>query len=500
MMKSETYLPLLHQTLLGNTNYYLKDIYIPPSLDDDGKRTLSIHLGDGFCKWQPPQYDVPADIDFHKTLVTGFPAGDKRMVYLQMEALAGFPAKDEWDFAYLGMSNHPFIKGNYPHHEGIWGWGTAADQVVMMIPHIRRAMVEYHDILWDLGYATTWEEAFSKSDNLYERPPSDDEYYEWRDIRVLDEARWYGWFIDYWMEGGLRRDVFSHRLTTKEHWDDILLKPFYTRGELAYENYVSADTVVEPNYDPHCTNKDITDGCEPVTVISVDKLWDYLDGPDETGRIATALMNSQKTGQFVIDSQAWDCIWNELIQERKGPKIMTDRPGYKAMDAYSFSSEMLEEMIDELDRLISKYGSGDWLGKPTADRLVEILVEHRATVQTELNEVITGVRKLNDNDFLGPKERARRKAIKIKENGGKIDDDVDYSKYFSTLQQKRWAHKRRVMKGLEGVIDGTLDRIKDTLEQIREIEVAGGIDHDNAVALARSVNQIGNEIGETMPW
>jgi hypothetical protein len=29
-------------------------------------------------------------------------------------------AKDEWDFEYLGNSNHPFIKANYPHHEGIW--------------------------------------------------------------------------------------------------------------------------------------------------------------------------------------------------------------------------------------------------------------------------------------------------------------------------------------------------------------------------------------------
>ena len=59
-----------------------------------------------------------------------------------MEGLAGWPAKDEWDFAYLGMTNHPFIKGNYPHHEGFWGWGTAADQVVLMVPYVRRSLVE----------------------------------------------------------------------------------------------------------------------------------------------------------------------------------------------------------------------------------------------------------------------------------------------------------------------------------------------------------------------
>ena len=73
------------------------------------------------------------------------------MIFTQMEALTGWPAKDEWDFEYGGMSNHPFIKANYPHHEGTWGWNTAGDQVVMMIRNIRKSMVEYHDILWDLG-------------------------------------------------------------------------------------------------------------------------------------------------------------------------------------------------------------------------------------------------------------------------------------------------------------------------------------------------------------
>ena len=75
---------------------------------------------------------------------------------MQMEALTGWPAKDEWDFEYLGDSNHPFIKANYPHHEGIWGWGTNADQVVMVVKNIRKALVEYHDILWDIGYAETY--------------------------------------------------------------------------------------------------------------------------------------------------------------------------------------------------------------------------------------------------------------------------------------------------------------------------------------------------------
>ena len=50
--------------------------YVPASLDDESQRKLSLNLGNGECKWQPPTYYVPNDVDFHKTLVAGFPSGD----------------------------------------------------------------------------------------------------------------------------------------------------------------------------------------------------------------------------------------------------------------------------------------------------------------------------------------------------------------------------------------------------------------------------------------
>ena len=49
-----------------------------------------------------------------------------------------------------------------------------------------------HDILWDLNYATTWEAASQHSSNLYDQQPALEEYYEWRDSRVMDETCWYG--------------------------------------------------------------------------------------------------------------------------------------------------------------------------------------------------------------------------------------------------------------------------------------------------------------------
>ncbi len=36
-------------------------------------RQMSIDYGDGTCKWQPPAYEVPEYISFHKTIIAGYP-------------------------------------------------------------------------------------------------------------------------------------------------------------------------------------------------------------------------------------------------------------------------------------------------------------------------------------------------------------------------------------------------------------------------------------------
>jgi hypothetical protein len=74
------------------------------SLFRSNYRRLSINLGDGKCKWTPPIYDVPENETFTKTLIAGYPSGDKRLTFVQMEALTGLSARDEWDFAFLVSS------------------------------------------------------------------------------------------------------------------------------------------------------------------------------------------------------------------------------------------------------------------------------------------------------------------------------------------------------------------------------------------------------------
>jgi hypothetical protein len=65
-------------------------IFIPPSLGIADTRALTINLGGGNCIWTHPEYIIPEEIDFHKTVIAGYPSGDKRMIFLQMEALTGW--------------------------------------------------------------------------------------------------------------------------------------------------------------------------------------------------------------------------------------------------------------------------------------------------------------------------------------------------------------------------------------------------------------------------
>ena len=98
-------------------------------------RILSVNLGNGDCIYEPPVPEVDPSIKFFKYLIAGFPSGDKRMAYIQMEALTGLPSKDDWDFVVNGYSNAPFIKTNYPHPAGTWSWGSEADGVFFVVQY-----------------------------------------------------------------------------------------------------------------------------------------------------------------------------------------------------------------------------------------------------------------------------------------------------------------------------------------------------------------------------
>merc|ERR550539_36457 len=177
----------------------------------------------------------------------------------------------------------------------------------------------------------------------------------------------------------------------------------YSKNDISYDRIVGNNTVVSPSYDPHCLN-DISGGCEPIEIISAERLVEVSTGPVEGRKIARALQNRQGVDDFLIEEDAWACIWNELIVNKKGVKTFLDREGLEERD-YNFSVEMLEGMITELSRLITKYSGSEWSSRSTANYLVELLEEHRDLLEIELAEVQSGARKLTKMDVLGKQTR-----------------------------------------------------------------------------------------------
>ena len=92
-------------------------------------------------------------------------------------------------------------------------------------------------------------------------------------------------------------------------------------------------------------------------------------------------------------------------------------------------------MITELNRLITKYDAPPWNTKITANKLVSLLTEHRALIQEELDDVLMGRRLLKEKDFLGSKERERRRKLSSKP-ANQDQEKKDYSRYMIAMEQK----------------------------------------------------------------
>ena len=107
------------------------------------------------------------------------------------------------------------------------------DQTILVIRNPRHALVEYHDILHDIDYANNAVDAYKHENKIYRERAPLDTYLEWRDNRTVYEINWWGWFIDYWMEGGVMRDIMTHKLTTFEHFQRQKQPGAYT-GKYAF--------------------------------------------------------------------------------------------------------------------------------------------------------------------------------------------------------------------------------------------------------------------------
>jgi len=329
-------------------------------------RKMSINYGDGECEWTPPNFAGEDTADSFKTLVVGYPGGSKRLVYQQMEGLTGIATNDEWPYR-SNRKRTPFWKSNYPHHEGSWNWKFPMDQSLLVLRNPRHAIKEYYNNRWDVDFTTTVREADTSMLNLYVRRPELIDFHEWSADRTSREIHWYGWHIDYWMEGGLLRDVLTHKLTTGDHFEKMLQRSANGDDGSLFFIYVG-DERVSPEYDEHCVF-DMPDKCQPKAIVSVERLLNPNTGPNETAKIAATI---QGKGVDVIEDEAWTCIWEELLVRRKGPRTMLDRVGPPA-EAFNFTTEEYVEMLIELNRLKDKYNSVEWSLSHQAQDLVTIL-------------------------------------------------------------------------------------------------------------------------------
>lgn len=347
---------------------------------------------------------IPTDIDFTNTVIAGYPGADKRMVLRQAEAFTTLSGRDSWDMKFLGLTRQPYIKTNYPHHEGIWGWQDVGDQSILVVRSIRWSIDEYHDILADIDYAKTWAHATEMIPNLYKGTVFEVLYNAWRDERTMDEIGWYGWFVDYWMEGGILRDYFDHKLTTPYHWGRLRAPELWTYGELQwdYNNCETDGPITEISYDEVCDPALTTFDCQPKIIISAERLMDNSTGKVENDKIAQLLNVTPGIQDFMVNQTMVDCIYDELIGDNPNGEAplgsdplqpYTDYRAREGLDTrkHHVSIRHLTKMVKQLTRMITKYSSNDpetgidWRTKETAQFLVEILTVHRDEIQVELD-------------------------------------------------------------------------------------------------------------------
>lgn len=344
------------------------------------ERALSINLGGGDCEWTKPE-DAPQDQELFSTLLAAFPGSGKRTAFMQLEGLTELRAGDDYNLAPDSLGRKfAFMKSNYPQHEGIWSFGDKMNQVILLVRNPRWALPSYQHLLHEIEYSVNWENSYARRHHVYTMRPPLDDWMVWREIRFNAEIKKWGWFIDYWMEAGLCRDIFTNELTTPEHFENLIQPVLYAQAELVAAQASLGE--VTPAYDGHCIH-DMAD-CFPVAIASFEKMIDPETGPQEVDRFVAAIEG--KTGLNLIEEEARDCVWEELIINGKGnTNTYRDRDGNGPDESqYVFTLEQMNKIQDEITRIRNKYSTEEWVNNPIATALVEYMDSYLAVNDEEI--------------------------------------------------------------------------------------------------------------------
>lgn len=328
-------------------------------------------LPDGDCEWVEPK-DVSQDPEFNlfSTLLVSYPGSAKRAAHMQISGLTERTTRDDFFLDRdAPVQRYAFYKTQYPHHEGIWSWKDAASQSIYVLQNPRMALLTYHFVLVEIYFSTTWIKSYDALDRVFTIHGPVDGWQRWRDTRFRSEIHQWSWHLDFWVEGGLMRDFYTHEITTPEHFERLKHPENFGEGEL--KAYQAALTDVQPTYDEHCTSGEIQAGCSPVAITSFEGIMSNATGPLESAKLASAIEN--KAGFEVIEQNGRECAWRKVVVERvTGVRDDRDRQG-PPIESYVFTKEEMQMIIEELERVRTKYSSAEWNNNEIAQQIVEYM-------------------------------------------------------------------------------------------------------------------------------
>jgi len=353
-------------------------------LDFSIKRKLVSDKGGGKCAWvEGKEVNQDPNFELFSTAIVAFPGAGKRIAFLQLEALTELTTRDDFFLDdYTNITRYAFFKTQYPHHEGIWSWGDQCRQSVYLLTNPRMAIITYLFILYEIHFATDWETAYAHLDRVFTiRSPIDD-WIKWRNERVSAEIHWWSWHIDFWMEGGLLRDIFTHELTTPLHFHRLMSPSVYSEAEL--REWQSQLVDVQPVYDPNCNGGNMQN-CKPTVIASYERMMDPSTGPQEVAKFTSVIEG--KAGIDFVDEALRQCAWEKVvIDQGSGRRDTRDREG-PPLEAYDFTLAQEESMMGELVRIRDKYSASEWSSNTVAVDLVDYMQEYIAAYEADPNTV-----------------------------------------------------------------------------------------------------------------
>jgi hypothetical protein len=119
--------------------------------------------------------------------------------------------------------------------------------------------------------------------------------------QFFPEIHWYSWFMDYYMENGLMRDMFNHKKTIPAQWAMITAPNYFTKYEMRFGRFVDENETVPESYDPMCAT--LAHGCYPVQIIDPEKLVHSELGAAEARKIAMVINGTEGFEDWMIDEE-----------------------------------------------------------------------------------------------------------------------------------------------------------------------------------------------------